>query len=157
MSINQITKMIYSITPKQVMVAVLCISIIVFLYYSFVYEGFSNIDGCNLAKNGSEIARETIIELEKKDVKISRDQINVGYNIRDMQSRDIILGDDSKGWCKTVESEDENVVSEVSKSSKANLYLFDGPGLMDAHEKESLANGIAYAGANDADAGFSKV
>jgi hypothetical protein len=150
MFIDNLSKLISTITPKQIMMGVLFLGVISFLYYSFIFEGFSNEEGCRLTKTGSKIARDTIVELEKKNTKLSKDQINIGYNIRDMQSRDIILGDDSKSWCtKDVQDKLDPKISQVNNTE---LYLFDGPGLMDMHEKESLDAGIAYAGANDIDA-----
>lgn len=151
MFIDQITRMFSCITTKQVLVAILCISIAVFLYYSFVYEGFDNAEGCKLTSDNARIARQTIDKLNQEDVKMGRDQINVGYNLRDMHTRDIILGDDSKKWCK-----DEEVAEAPEAEDQGELYLFDGPGLMDTHEKESLADGIAYAGANDVDSKLAK-
>lgn len=157
MFVDKFLKLFSSITSRQLMIAIMCICLIVFLYYSFVFEGFSNMDNCSLVSKGSAIARKTIEKLEDKDVSLSRDQINIGHNIRDMQTRDIILGDDTNSWCQNLTKEEKDTVLEsVAKAEDTDLYLFDGPGLIDDGEEKSIATGIAYAGADKYDNNYAK-
>jgi len=158
MFIKEITEAFYSITWKHVLCAALCVAILSFLYVTFVYEGFSNEDGCMLSTTGHTIAVKTIDELNKIDVNDSRDQINVGYNLRNMQTRDIILGDESKTWCKSLNEESLNkVLKSVADIEGSDVYLFDGPELMDDEEKKSNEEGITYHGSNMFDDKYAKV
>lgn len=156
--LSNIYDFILSISNKEVLLFILVICVIIFMYYSFYYEGFSNKDNCKLSMKGSELSKKAMFDMENQTVLTSKDQINIGYRYRDMQSRDLILGDEKVHWCaKLTDEERKQVEEEISHVIGTEVVLFDGPGLIDALEKKSLDDGIEYAGADSLNQQYSKV
>ena len=145
--ISNIIKSILSITSDNVMLIILVICVISFFYFSFMYEGFDNKDACRLSMKGSALSKKAMSELNDLDTNMTRDQINIGYNYRDMQTRDIILEDEETNWCSKLSNEEKKQIEEeVSKLVDSEVVLFNGPGLIDILEKKSIDDGIKYAG-----------
>lgn len=155
--ISNIYNSILSLSCDNIILIVLVLCVISFMYYSFAYEGFSNKDACMLAKKGTMLNKQGISKLYEQNTMTMKDEINVGYNYRDMQSRDLILGDEEVNWCARLSNEElKQVEEEISNIVDSEVFLFDGPGLIDALEKKSIDDGIMYAGADSINEKYSK-
>ena len=88
----------------------------------------------------------------------NEDEINNGINYHDMQSRDIVLNDEKGDWCSNLKPDVKaNVISAIENQLDTEVELFDGGDIMDRHEKQSNADGIAYNGADAYDSEYAQV
>ena len=131
---------------KLLLIFIICISTIVFLYYVFIIEGFDNKTECKISTHVVRDAKKTMDEIKRKfPSETPADKINLGFNYRDMLTRDIILGNDNKTWCEQLTIEEkEEILNHVSNNS----YLFDNTDLMDDQEMEQNNLGIEYSDAS---------
>ena len=158
MCFDKIITFFSNLTKKNCFVAVLLVGIAVFFYMQFIYEGFDSVDGCILTTKGLESARGIEKKLKQLKTVTTKDQINVGLNLRDIQTRDIILGDDKKSWCADLSKEDQDKVAKaVSDMEGTEVYLFNGPELMEKLESDDRDFGLEYAGTDDLDTKLSRV
>jgi len=108
---------------KYVLIALVCVTIVIFLYYVFIAEGFDNKLSCSLNSTVVTDAKKTMDQIKKiYPTESLSNQINLGINYRDMLTRDIILGDNTKKWCdELTEQEKEELLNKASDKS----YLFN--------------------------------
>jgi hypothetical protein len=143
---------------KMIIGVVIVVLVVVALYFYFnKSEGFNNEEACaNLTKT-QRIIVKTMDAIPRNSNDI-RDQINNGINYHDMQSRDIVLNDQSGAWCSTLKPDVKaNVISAIEEQLDTEVELFDGGDIMDRHEAQSNADGIAYNGADAYDSEYAQV
>lgn len=135
-------KILQNISLKHIFIAIVCVSIVGFLYYAFIYEGFDK-DACALTARGVDASRRTMDELDKTVGESSRDQLNLDINYRDMQTRDIILGEDSKAWCDGLTKEEiQKLIDEGQVPTDDKFWLFGNTSVMDAEEQADKDSGV---------------
>lgn len=123
------------INLTHVLIGVVCLSILAFLYYSFIYEGFDK-DACILTTQGVEEARQTMKEIEKTVAETNQDQFNLDINHRDMQTRDIILGEESKSWCSGMNNEDVKML--INNKSKHHMLTDEDDIMVSENDSQML-------------------
>lgn len=136
---------------KMIIGLVLAALIIIVFFPKVSKEGFyntmfNNAEGCKIQSKTHKIVVKTMdaIPLLGTD---TRANINNGINYRDMQTRDIVLGDDKTNWCTDIEEEERNkILTAIGDSLDTDVQLFDGGDIMDKAEAQSVADGIVYIG-----------
>jgi uncharacterized membrane protein len=120
-------------------------------------EEFNNKEACaNLTKN-QRIVVKTMAAIPRNSSNI-RDQINNGVNYHDMQTRDIVLNDETGAWCSTLAPDVKaNVISAIENQLDTEVEIFNGGAIMDRHEKQSNDEGISYNGTDAYDSEYAQV
>lgn len=135
---------------KKIIVAVVVVCMIalaIWFYFKRV-EGFSNKESCSLKRQNHKIVVKTMDAIPRDDID-TRDAINHGHNYHDMQTRDIILGDEKGSWCDNLNKDElAQVQQAIEEQVGTDVQLFDGGDIMDRNEEKSNADGIAYDGAD---------
>lgn len=120
------------------------LALIYYFWSSPSKEGFNNYDPCLHLKRTHNVIVKTMDAIPK-DVHDTRDNINYGVNYHDMQTRDIVIGDERASWCSNLnDAEKERVKKAIEEQVNTEVMLFDGPAFMERAEAESNADGIAY-------------
>jgi hypothetical protein len=126
-------------------------------------EGFQNLnipsanEACAILKKNHAIVVKTMAAIPT-NVSNTRDQINNGVNYHDMQSRDIVMGDEKTSWCNQLNEEEQiNVLNAIGSEVGTEVEIFDGGRIMDRDEEQSNADGIAYNGADAFDSEYARV
>jgi|SaaInlStandDraft_3_1057020.scaffolds.fasta_scaffold77917_1 hypothetical protein len=110
------------------------------------WETPNNKDSCKILNKTHKIVVNTMDAIPGPGTN-TRDNINNGINYHDMQSRDIVLGDEKTNWCANLgEEERAAVLNAIGESVDTEVMLFDGGDIMDKNEAASVADGIAYNG-----------
>lgn len=142
---------------KRIILAIVVILAFVVYWFYFRVEGFDNKEACTLLRKNQKIVVKTMDAIPTNDID-TRDAINHGINYHDMQTRDIILGDEKGSWCDRLnEKELAEVQQAIEEQVGTDVQLFDGGDLMDRAEEQSNADGIAYAGTDKYDSEFMPV
>lgn len=142
---------------KRITLAIIVILAFVVYWFYFRVEGFDNKEACTLLRKNQKIVVKTMDAIPTNDID-TRDAINHGINYHDMQTRDIVLGDEKGSWCDRL-SKDElaEVQKAIEEQVNTEVQLFDGGDLMDMAEEQSNLDGIAYAGADKYDSEYMSV
>lgn len=136
-------------TTKIIIVVIVVVLIGIMTYYFTKVEGFDNKESCALLRKNHKIVVKTMDAIPQ-DSADTRNAINNGLNFRDMQMRDIILGDDKNSWCDKLTSKElQEVQQAMAEEVGTDVQLFDGGDIMDRDEAQSMAEGIAYNGGSD--------
>lgn len=144
-----------NLDKKTMIIIGVMIACVVIISCYFLYEGFDNSACLNLRRN-HKIVVNTMNSLPK-ETGDTRDNINNAINYHDMQSRDIVLGDEKTSWCARLpEKEQKAVLDEIGKTLDTEVELFDGL-LIDQQEKQSNDNGIMYNGTDAYDTDYAPV
>lgn len=127
-------------------VIVVFVIVLALLFYFKKHEGFNNKESCYLKRQNHKIVVKTMDAIPRDDID-TRDAINHGHNYHDMQTRDIILGDEKGSWCDNLNKDElVHVQQAIEEQVDTDVQLFDGGDIMDRNEMNSNANGIAYDG-----------
>lgn len=131
------------VSLKHVLIVACCVSVVVFLYYAFVLEAFNN-EVCGITAIGSQTARNTMKLLDETVGESNREQVNLDINYRDMQTMDMILNEDSKAWCSSLNEEElDKTLQDADKTMSQNgnindnSYLYGNTDIMDANFMDS--------------------
>lgn len=135
---------------------VVCLIGLALWFYFIKIEGFNNKESCSLVRKNHNIVVKTLDAIPQDDAN-TRDAINNGHNYHDMQTRDIILGDEKGSWCDNLSKEDlDDVQKAIEEQVGTEVQLFDGGDLMDRAEEQSNNEGIAYNGADKYDSEYAE-
>lgn len=147
----------FEIDKRIVVVVIVVILAFVAYWFYFRVEGFDNKEACSLLRKNHKIVVKTMDAIPSNDID-TRDAINHGINYHDMQTRDIILGDEKGSWCDRLSKEElDEVQKAIEDQVNTDVQLFDGGDLMDRAEQQSNIEGIAYAGTDKYDSEFMPV
>ena len=136
---------------------VVCMIALALWFYFQKVEGFNSKESCTLLRKNHNVVVKTMDAIPQNDAN-TRDAINNGHNFHDMQTRDIILGDEKGSWCSNLNKEDlADVQKAIEEQVGSEVQLFDGGDLMDLAEKQSNDNGIAYDGTDKYDSEYASV
>jgi len=132
--------------------AIIIVAFVAYMLYSNI-EGFSNMEACSFLRRNQKIVVKTLDAIPTSTN--TRDAINYGVNYHDMQTRDIILGDEQGSWCDRLSKEElENVQKAIEEQLETDVQLFDSGDMMDRAEEQSNLDGIAYNGTDRYDSEY---
>jgi hypothetical protein len=120
-------------------------------------EGFTNEEACTSLEKSHNIVLQNMEAIAKDAVK-SRDQINNGINYHNMESRDILLGDEKVSWCSRLnETSKKSITDAIAKELGEKSGVYEGADFMDMVEKQSRDQGIVYAGTDKVESEYALV